>query len=146
VLALSAIGASQAEALPALRDSNPTASAPSPVTEALAALRAHSVTRLFCSYWDAYTLDVASGGSLIATPAWNERYRPFDNAVRSSPDPAWMIVRDSNKDRTFRAWLASQHLSASVFETGDLEVFVPARKVLPQELPVAVLWSPTEGP
>ena len=110
-------------------------------------LERHHVHDLFAGYWLAYRLDQASVYRVIATPALpaTARYGPWEQAVRRSPNPAWMFVPRSIKAATFQQWLVAAHIATTSFHAGGYLVFVPDSKVLPEQVPAPALINPTEG-
>jgi hypothetical protein len=147
-VAISALSVKQAAALTQTPGIDVFQSGPANVRALSTSLKAHGATRVFTGYWYAYTLDVAGGGGIVATPALPSlaRYKPYDREVRASPRPVWVLVRGSIKDRTFVSWLQAQHIEFSRFSPAGFDVFVPTRKVLPESVPVTVLVNASEGP
>jgi hypothetical protein len=149
VAALAAVTVVQADRQPQLSNAPPgMTAAQSDIAVATTALEDHGVTRVFCSYWQAYLIDAVADGRVIADPAASPvaRYRPWDELVRASPDPAWLFVPNTIKEHTFVATLAAEHLGARRFLAAGFVVFVPDSKVLPEQLPAQVSANPTEGP
>jgi hypothetical protein len=149
VLALCVVTVIQADGQPQLSNAPPgMTAAQSNITVATRALEAHGVTRVFSSYWQAYLIDVVADGKVIADPAAQPvaRYRPWDDLVRASSDPAWLFVPNTIKEHTFVATLAAEHLGAREFSAAGFVVFVPDKKILPEQMPAQVSANPTEGP
>lgn len=110
-------------------------------------LERHGDTRLFTSYWNAFRIDLISGGAVVATPSVHNvaRYPPYDRAVRAAPSPAWVFFVGSVKLHTFEQWMAATHIASRSYDVGGFVVVDPEVKVLPEQVPVPALINPAEG-
>ena len=90
----------------------------------LAELRERGITRLWSSYWVAYRVTFESRGTILAAPIPREdaeRYAPIQDAVRSAPDPAVVLLPP--RDDCFRRYLVEQAEPYSESRSGSFAIF-----------------------
>jgi 4-amino-4-deoxy-L-arabinose transferase-like glycosyltransferase len=119
----------------------PVQGVPMPANDlALRALvREHHVHDAFAGYWIAYRLMFELDESIDVTPLSTGRFPQIRDAVRASPDPAYLFMAASPAPRRLIAWCAAHHIAVSVWRGGRFMVVEPHDRVLPHELPYRVL-------
>ncbi len=106
-----------------------------PLTPVLDALRRQGVDRAFAPYHIAYRLDFDGRERIIVSPLDVVRWRPFNDQVRSSPRPGYVLIAGSAEQVRLERFLASTGRAGQHERVGQFDVYVPGVKVLPEEWP-----------
>lgn len=78
---------------------------PADLEPALRALEEAGVDRVLAHYSIAYRITFESDERILATSTSQVRYEPHDRVVRSSPDPAYVLVAGTRDQRVQERWL-----------------------------------------
>jgi 4-amino-4-deoxy-L-arabinose transferase-like glycosyltransferase len=98
-------------------------------------LERERVSRVFANYWIAYRLSFETDEHVIATPSTGaRRYQPYEAAVRGARAPAWVFVDGQVSIRHFVAEMRRIAVPYRRVETRDFVVFLPARRVVPEDI------------
>lgn len=98
---------------------------------------------VFANYWVANRVAFESREQIAATPPSGVRLNEdAERVVRAARRPAYVFVRGSKTSIRFEAALARAEVSYERFQTpdGGFTVYVPGRRVLPEEFPG--VWHP----
>ena len=100
------------------------------------ALETEGIDAVYADYWVAYRLTFQSRESVIAMGVPINRYKPYEEHVRSSPRSAWVHVAGSIADQTFAATLRTLGVPYRLLRPGKWALYIPDRPVRPEEVPV----------
>lgn len=88
----------------------------------------------FGGYWTAYRLMFESNERVLATSPELVRHSPTDAAVRAAPLPAYVFERGDPRADDFPDRAAAAGSGVEVIDAGRWVVFLPHKKVLPEDL------------
>lgn len=95
------------------------------------------VDAVWASYWISYRLAFESDERIVAGSLGEDRYPPFQSAVRSDDRPAFVVHRDTPSDDALGPALTERGVAFSAVPAGEFVVYVPERAVDPSELSAA---------
>jgi 4-amino-4-deoxy-L-arabinose transferase-like glycosyltransferase len=100
-------------------------------------LEDRGLVHVFAGYWIAYRLDFESHERIFATPDYGAgRDSRLSDIVRASPNPVYVFATGSLSEREVVGELRSMGVGFSKLTPGKFSVVIPARKVLPEQVPV----------
>jgi hypothetical protein len=97
-------------------------------------LKAEGIRSVFADYWLAYRIDLDSHEEITAASLGVVRYLPYQTEVRSSNNPAYVVMRDSRLEESVRKSLGSLGIPYQRSEAGKFVVYRPSVRVLPEQL------------
>ena len=100
----------------------------------LTSLRAEGVRSLFADYWLAYRIDLDSHEEITAASLGFVRYSPYQAEVRSSDNPAYVVMRGSPLESGVTKSLGSLGIRYRRRVAGEFIVLMPSMRVLPEDL------------
>lgn len=102
----------------------------------VAFLEDKGVTRMVANYWIAYRVAFETQERIIATPVNPDqnRFQPFDDAVRLGPPTPYAFVRHSSDDRVFRRKTAGHPECYERHIVHRFVVYLPSRALSPEHL------------
>jgi hypothetical protein len=101
----------------------------------LGVLRREAVHTTFADYWVSYRIDFETRESVTAASLGAVRYLPYQERVRASERPAYVVSRGSSPDLRLGAALDRAGARSRRVEAGEYAVYLPDRTVLPEDIP-----------
>lgn len=98
-------------------------------------LRDEKVDTAFADYWVAYRINFETEESVTAASLGQVRHPPYQERVRSSHRPAYVLFRGSRPDSRLGPALDQLGVRHRRFEAGRYAVYVPEATVLPESVP-----------
>ena len=102
----------------------------------LGLLRSEEIDHTFADYWVAYRINLETRELVSAASLGFVRYLPYQDRVRSSARPAYVLFAGSDPDRRLGPALRQLPVTYRRLRAGQYAVYLPDRKVLPEEVPV----------
>ena len=99
----------------------------------ITALEDHGVDRVFTPYQLAYRLAFDSEERIIATPIDIVRYVPWQELVRTSPLPGYVLIHGSEEQFRLEVVLTHTENLRHHMRVGVFDVYVPRTKLLPEQ-------------
>ena len=101
-------------------------------------LEDEGVDTAFAEYWVAYRIAFESDEAVIAASLGQVRHPPYQERVRASPRPAYVLFRGSVADGRLGPALDRLGVRHRRSEAGRFAVYLPERAVMPEQ--VAGVW------
>lgn len=98
-------------------------------------LREEKVDTLFAEYWVAYRINFETKERLTAASLGTERHPPYQERVRSSRRPAYVLFTGSGPDGRLGPALDQLAVRHRRIEAGRYVVYLPEATVLPESVP-----------
>lgn len=101
----------------------------------LSRLQAEKVSEAFADYWVAYRINLETREKVTAASLGYVRYAPYQDVVRASENPAYVLFEGSGPDERLAASLDELSVAYRRLRAGQYVIYLPEAAVLPEDVP-----------